>query len=592
MLYNFFMKKVELLSPAKDKETAIAAINSGCDALYIGASDFGARKAVGNSLDDIKEIVEYAHKFYVRVHVTINTILTDEELISAQELIKKLYEIGVDAIIVQDMGILKLAKEGKLPPIALHVSTQCDTRTLEKAKFFDNLGVSRVILAREMSLEKIKEICENVNCEVETFIHGALCVSYSGQCYLSASIGGRSANRGECAQPCRKKYTLIDKEGNVISKNKHLLNLKDFNASIHLKELIDAKVKSFKIEGRLKDKNYVKNVVNFYRREIDKYSLKTSSGKIFTDFEPDLNKTFNRGYTDYFLEKRKDCFNFQTPKMTGENIGKVTKIAKNYLEINSSVTLNNQDGLCFFNNGELEGFLINKIEGNRVFPNKMPEVKVGTELFRNVDSKFLKKMENAEFKRRIKVDFEFENGILTAVDEDKNKVKIQFLENETPKNPEKMLENFKNQLQKTGESDFYTEKISINGNLPFLPISKINEYRRKILALLMQERLKNYPKEVQKPLNYAKFSKETIDYRGNVHNKVAKEFYKNCDCEVCEMSVESTNNYSGKELMRTKHCLKFAHNLCKSPKKLFLIDEKGKKYRLEFDCKNCEMIIL
>ena len=586
------MKKVELLSPAKDKETAIAAINSGCDALYIGASDFGARKAVGNSLDDTKEIVEYAHKFYVRVHVTINTILTDEELISAQELIKKLYEIGVDAIIVQDMGILKLAKEGKLPPIALHVSTQCDTRTLEKAKFFDNLGVSRVILAREMSLEKIKEICENVNCEVETFIHGALCVSYSGQCYLSASIGGRSANRGECAQPCRKKYTLIDKEGNVISKNKHLLNLKDFNASIHLKELIDAKVKSFKIEGRLKDKNYVKNVVNFYRREIDKYSLKTSSGKIFTDFEPDLNKTVNRGYTDYFLEKRKDCFNFQTPKMTGENIGKVTKIAKNYLEINSSVTLNNQDGLCFFNNGELEGFLINKIEGNRVFPNKMPEVKVGTELFRNVDSKFLKKMENAEFKRRIKVDFEFENGILTAVDEDKNKVKIQFLENETPKNPEKMLENFKNQLQKTGESDFYTEKISINGNLPFLPISKINEYRRKILALLMQERLKNYPKEVQKPLNYAKFSKETIDYRGNVHNKVAKEFYKNCDCEVCEMSVESTNNYSGKELMRTKHCLKFAHNLCKSPKKLFLIDEKGKKYRLEFDCKNCEMIIL
>ncbi len=591
MLYNLFMKKVELLSPAKDKETAIAAINSGCDALYIGASDFGARKAVGNSLEDIKEIVEYAHKFYVKVHVTINTILTDEELFQAKELIKKLYEIGVDAIIVQDTGIFELAINGELPPIALHASTQCNTRTLEKAKFFDNLGVSRVILAREMSLEKIKEICENVNCEVETFVHGALCVSYSGQCYLSASIGGRSANRGECAQPCRKKYTLIDEEGNILAKDKHLLSLKDFNASEHLEKLIDTGVKSFKIEGRLKDKNYVKNVVNFYRKEIDKYALKTSSGKVFTNFEPDVNKTFNRGYTDYFLEKRKNCFNFETPKMTGESIGKVSKIGKNYFEINTLINLNSQDGLCFFENGELTGFLVNKIEGKRIFPNKMPQISAGTEIFRNFDSKFSKELENTEFKRRIKVDFVFENGILSAIDEDKNEVKIQFLENETPKNPQKMLENFKNQLRKTGESDFYTEKISINGDLPFLPISKINDYRRKILALLMEERLKNYPMEVQKLLRHTDFPQKTIDYHGNVHNRIAKSFYKNCDCEVCEMGAESTKNFSNKELMRTKHCLKFAFNMCKSPKNLFLIDEKGKKYKLEFDCKNCEMII-
>ena len=285
-----------------------------------------------NNLFTIEEIFKKVERFknYIFDKGGV-TFSGGEPLLQAKELIQKLYEIGVDAIIVQDMGIFELAINGELPPIALHASTQCNTRTLEKAKFFDNLGVSRVILAREMSLEKIKEICENVNCEVETFVHGALCVSYSGQCYLSASIGGRSANRGECAQPCRKKYTLIDEEGNILAKDKHLLSLKDFNASKYLEKLIDAGVKSFKIEGRLKDKNYVKNVVNFYRKEIDKYALKTSSGKVFTNFEPNVNKTFNRGYTDYFLEKRKNCFNFETPKMTGESIGKVSKIGKNYL---------------------------------------------------------------------------------------------------------------------------------------------------------------------------------------------------------------------------------------------------------------------
>ena len=335
------MKKVELLAPAKDKKTAFAAINSGCDALYIGASNFGARKKVPNSIEDIKEIVDYAHKFYVRVHVTINTILDDNELIEAKNLIQKLYDIGVDAIIFQDMGIFELAKRGKLPPIELHASTQCDNRTLEKAKFFDNLGVSRIILARELSLEQIKEICENTNAEIETFIHGALCVSYSGQCYLSHFIGGRSANRGECAQACRKKYTLVDDKDNIIAKDKYLLSLKDFNASKHLKKLIDAGVKSFKIEGRLKDENYVKNVVAYYRNEIDKLASKTSSGKVFLDFEPNVNKSFNRGFTDYFLplsltlspKGRGEIYNFESPKSQGEYLGKVTKIGRNYFEI-------------------------------------------------------------------------------------------------------------------------------------------------------------------------------------------------------------------------------------------------------------------
>ena len=350
------MKCVELLAPAKNLETAIAAINSGADAIYIGAEDFGARKNAPNSLSDIEKLVNYAHKFYVRIHVVINTILNDTELDKAVKLVKKLYNIGVDAIIVQDMGLIKAAIDGKIPPIQIHASTQCDNRTLEKAKFFNDLGLSRVILARELSLEKIEEICENTDCEVETFIHGALCVSYSGQCYFSYANGGRSANRGECAQPCRKKYSLIDEKGKVILKDKYLLSLKDFNASDSIEKLISCGVKSFKIEGRLKDINYVKNVVAYYNDLLNKYAQRTSSGKIFLDFEPDTDKTFNRGYTDYFLNGRGQCFNFLSPKSRGQKLGKVKRICHNYFEIDAD--LNPQDGLCFIKDGEMSGFLV------------------------------------------------------------------------------------------------------------------------------------------------------------------------------------------------------------------------------------------
>ena len=601
------MKKVELLAPAKDKKTAIAAINSGCDALYIGAQNFGARKKVPNSLEDIKEIVDYAHRFYVKVHVTVNTILTDAELVEAQELIQNLYDIGVDAIIVQDTGIFKLAIDGKLPPIVLHASTQCDNRTLEKVKFFKELGVSRVILAREMSVEQIKNICsplpgEDVRrtgegaIEIETFIHGALCVSYSGQCYFSHYIGGRSANRGECAQACRKKYSLVDDKGNIIAKDKYLLSMKDFNASSHLKELIDAGVKSFKIEGRLKDENYVKNVVAYYRCEIDKFAQKTSSGKIFLDFEPDVKKSFNRGFTDYFLDGRKRCFNFDTPKSIGEKLGKITKAGRDYFEIGGQegkkaggqacIRINPQDGLYF--NGQ--GCLVNKVEGNKIYPNKMDGIAVGVEVFRNYDTKFEKQLESSKIKRQIGIKFSFKNGILTVTDEDENYVNFTLDSCEKAKNPEKMKENFITQLKKTGDSDFYVEAIEISEEIPFMPISQINEIRRTILEKLMNERLKNYKRELQKPLKLFKFPKENLDYRANIHNKCAKEFYENCGCEVCEMSAES--GAFPTELMRTKHCLKFAFNMCKSPKKLFLIDEKGKKYPLMFDCKNCEMVVL
>lgn len=579
--------KLELLAPAQNKECAISAIKYGADAIYIGAKAFGARSAAGNTLADIKEVVDYAHKFYVRVYCTINTILDNSEILEAQKLIEALYKIKVDGIIVQDMGIFELAIEGKLPPIPLFASTQCNNRTLEKVQFFDKLGIGRVILARELSLKEIEEICKNTSCEIETFVHGALCVSYSGQCYLSYSIGGRSANRGECAQPCRKKYSLVDEKGNVLAKDKHLLSLKDFNASEHLKELSEIGVSSFKIEGRLKDENYIKNVVAYYRNKLDKIGEKTSSGKVFLDFEPDVAKSFNRGFTDYFLVERKKIFNFETPKSIGEKIGKIEQVCKNYFVIKNN-NLHAQDGLYF--NGT--GCLVNKVEGDKIYPNKMFGIKEGLIVYRNSDIEFEKQLKNSKTKRQIAVNITINDNSIEAIDEDNNKVILQIGSEEFAKNQEKMQETLTRQMQKTGESDFFCEKIAINcQNLPFLPIAKINNLRRELFEKLMEERLKNYKNQKQKPLKYTSFSETEMDFRANVHNDYAKKIYEKCNCKIVENSLESGVSIKNKPLMTTKHCLKFAFNLCKKPINLYLIDEKNQKYKLKFDCKNCQMQI-
>jgi putative protease len=586
------MKCVELLAPAKNFETAIAAINSGADAIYIGASYFGARKNAPNSLQDIEKLVNYAHKFYVKIHVTINTILNDKELVEAIELVKNLYNIGVDAIIIQDMGLLKAAIDGKIPPIQIHMSTQCDNRTYDKVKFYDDLGVSRVILARELSLNQISEICKNTNCEIEIFIHGALCVSYSGQCYMSYANGGRSANRGECAQPCRKKYSLVNDKGKSILKDKYLLSLKDFNVSESIKELIDCGVKSFKIEGRLKDINYVKNVVAYYNEEINKYANRTSSGKVFLDFKPNVYKTFNRGYTDYFLKTRGQCFNFMSPKSRGEKLGKVKRVFHNYFEIDAEVSA--QDGLCYIHNGEMFGFLVNKVEGKKVYPNNMSRLTTGTVIYRNYDSKFEKALNNSKSVRKIGVKFVVNDNKIYAFDENDNVVYIDLPLGDVPNSLNKMKQNFVEQLKKTGNSEFYTIEVLIkDDNIPFIPISKINELRRELLSLLMNERLANYHQSLQKHIGYRDFYRKTLDYRANVYNSEAKLFYNNCNCEILEYALESSKNIkSGIELMRTKHCLKYAADLCSQPcGKLYLVDENNKKYPLGFDCKNCEMVV-
>ena len=571
------MNSIELLAPAKNKTCAFAAINHGADAIYIAAENFGARKLAANSLLDLQEVINYAQKFNVKVYITLNTILNDDELQQAQALIEALEKIHADAIIIQDMGLLSLEHE-----IPFHASTQCDISTLQKAKFLENVGFKRIVLARELSLAQIEEIKQNTNLELEVFIHGALCVSYSGQCYLSKSIGARSANRGDCAQPCRKKYSLVDQNGNIIRENEHLLSLKDFNASKHIQKLAQLGVKSFKIEGRLKDESYVKNVVGYYRKLIDSLGLqKTSYGNVRLDFEPNPELSFNRGFTDYFLEKRKDCFSFKSVNSKGEFLGKVSKIGKNYFEANIKTTA--QDGLWF----ETDGCLINKVENGKIYPNKMPNIKIGSKIFRTFNAEFERKLKNSKTRRVIPAKIEFGDKVINAWDEFGNCATVEYSFKETANNVEKMKQNIETAFKKSGSSVYEVNEVTFSTEeIPFLPISKLNELRRQVLETL-EEREFSYPKQVLKPAPLA----GTVDYRANILNKKSEEFYQACGCEVVEYAPEGGTSLEHKCVMRTKHCLKFACNLCGKDVKLFLVDEKGKKYSLQFNCDKCEMEI-
>ena len=589
--------KTELLAPAKDKYTAFAAIDCGADAVYIGCTSFGARKNAANSLEDIKEVVEYAHKFWAKVYVTVNTILTDSELDEAVELVKKLDKIDVDAVLIQDMGLLNKLMQINIR-MPLHASTQCDNRNVEKVGFLNSLGLSRVVLARELSIKQVREIHEKYpNVELEAFVHGALCVSYSGQCYLSQYIGGRSANRGECAQPCRKKYSVLDESGNIIKKDFYALCLKDFNASNHIKEMIDAGIFSFKIEGRLKDIGYVKNVVSYYRQLLDNYSDKSSSGRSQCTFTPDVEKSFNRGFTDYFLNGRGECYNQISPKSRGKYIGKIIGAKGGAFLVETGMDINSQDGLCFFDNDEMEGFLVNKSEktdrGVLIYPNRQIKFKTGTKLYRNLDIQFEKELLQP-VKRQIDIVVNIESGKIELKDEDGISIIVDIPSKEQAKNQEKMNETFIKQFSKTGESDFYITKIELSGNVPFMPISEINKLRRDAFDKLMQKRLLSYKREErgEMPNSAKSFTPKELDYRANIHNTEAEKFYKKYGFSVKERSLETKIPNRQIELMRTKHCIKYALNMCKSPQKLILQDEKGVKYPLAFDCKNCEMAVL
>ena len=579
--------RTELLAPAKDKETAFAAIDCGADAIYIGAPRFGARKNVPNTLEDIKEVIDYAHKYWAKVFITMNTILTDSELKDAVQLAIKLDELGADALIIQDMGLLESLIELELS-IPIHMSTQCDNYLPEKVKFFNDIGVSRVILARELSIEQIEKIHrENPDLELESFVHGALCVSMSGQCYLSQAIGERSANRGECAQPCRKKYSVLTAEGKIIKKDFYALCLKDFNASNYLIELKNAGIVSFKIEGRLKDITYVKNVVAYYRERMGKGS---SSGKSFYSFIPNPEKSFNRGFTSYFLKGRTDCFNQESPKSKGEYLGEVINIGKNWIKVKTDKSIHQQDGIYF--NGD--GFKVNKAFENIIYPNKKFKFKVGDKLWRNYDSTFEKELLKP-VKRQIEVSLFVDNDSLILIDEDNIKVTMTLPSSEKSKNPEKMKETFIKQFSKTGDSDFYIRDFEINTEIAFMPVSVINQLRRDLFDKLMNKRIEYYNNNRQKQskMTHSKYYQNTLDYRANIHNKKAKEFYEKCGVtEILEPSFETKRPQRQVELMRCKHCIKYALNLCKSKTHLVLQDEFGKIYPLKFDCNNCEMSLI
>jgi 23S rRNA 5-hydroxycytidine C2501 synthase len=602
--------KLELLSPAKDYTGGVAAINCGADAVYIGAPKFGARAMAGNSLKDIEQLIQYAHRYWVKTYITVNTLLFDNELSEAEKLISQLYEIGADAIIVQDFGVLEM----NLPPIPLFASTQTNNASVEKVSFLEQAGFNRVILARELSLEQISTIKQHTNIDLEFFIHGALCVCYSGQCYFSFAVNGRSANRGECSQPCRMMYDLIDSEGKVVVKDKYLLSLKDLNLSMYLYELIDAGVTSFKIEGRLKDINYIKNVTAYYRERIDSLLnnnlplVKSSSGKVKLFFTPDLYKTFNRGYTNYFINgKNSSMSSFNSQKSLGKEIGKVTALHKDCFEIKTGEKISNGDGLCFFNRAkELSGLSVNKTEGKKIYPNEMKDLSIGTIIYRNNDHMFEKTLAGKYAERKIYADIYIseKNGqiLINANDEDNNSISFEWqVEKEPAQNAEIADFNLRKQITKSGNSIFSVTNLYIHFEKPyFFPLSIINELRRNIFLKLEEERNKNRPAELRNNAqNKIHFNTAAINYRGNVTNKKSIEFYNNAGVQSIEKGLELQHNFENKTLMTCKFCIKNELGICpletkttgKFKEPLYLAD-KNKKYKLIFDCNKCEMSVI
>ncbi|NDP21240.1 MAG: U32 family peptidase [Paludibacter sp.] len=600
------MRKIELLSPAKNLECGLAAINHGADAVYIGASQFGARAAAANSVEDIATLVKYAHQYRVKVLVALNTILTDDQLPEAEKLIWEIYEAGADALIIQDMGILQL----KLPPIAIHASTQTDNRSVEKVKFLEDVGFSRVVLARELNLEQIKVISDQTKVELEAFVHGALCVSYSGQCYMSQANCGRSANRGQCAQYCRLPYHLLDADDNILLKNKHLLSLKDLDLSDSLEEMMNAGVTSFKIEGRLKDVDYVKNITAYYRKKLDAIFegntrfQKASAGRTTIFFDPNPEKSFRRGNTDYFLHGRKsDIVQLDTPKSMGEAIGKVKEIGDYYFTMSSAEKLNNGDGLCFINpHGDLTGFRVNKVDGRRVYPADMPKLSEGIWLYRNQDQAFEKILKGKTAERKVGVHIFFKETTKGFKIEltDENNIPCVFeveCDKQPAQKPEAVNDNIKNQLSKLGNTIYEATDIQIEINAPwFFPASQLSEWRRQAIEKLDEVRANSYVREPKRDSIAATYPIKQLNYLGNVTNKLSEEFYHSHGVEEIMPGFE-VKAEEGVPLMFTKHCIKYTLGWCPKEgykatfKEPLYLKNGDQMYELTFDCKLCEMRI-
>ena len=622
------MKQIELLAPARDIQVGIAAIDCGADAVYIAGPQFGARQAAGNAIEDIRQLCEYAHKFGVRIFVALNTILYDEELEQAYRQMLDVQEAGVDAIIVQDMAVMEMARKGignlkEEIRIPLHASTQCAIRTPEQAAFLESMGFSRLILERELSLDQIRAIREAVTCELEFFVHGALCVCYSGQCYLSEKIAGRSANRGACIQACRSRYDLADENGRILVRNKALLSLKDYNLRNRLQDLAEAGITSFKIEGRLKNASYVRNVVRDYSLALDEIISSNpgiyergSFGSVKGGFVPDTAKTFNRGYTELFLDgKRGKWAAMDAAKSMGEEIGKVTGISRDKSSITiqpsrKGITLSNGDGFSFVaRSGDVCGFRGDVCEGNVIRCKIIPEIFVGAVIYRNISAAFEKELERNKCKRDIRVEVSIaitkaENGWkaeVKAESEDGRTVSgIYYADSQLADNQRRMAAMIGEQISKTaGHYRFIELSLEALEGVPLLSASFINSIRRdiaeKLEALpcgkkdLLLRNIEVYDKDGNE------ISQKKTSYKNNISNRLSEAAYRSCGAESIEPAYE-ISHASNAELMRTKYCLRYElgmcpkHHGCKNTGHLYLLNN-GQKFVLSFDCRNCEMTL-
>ena len=627
--------QLELLSPARDADIGIEAVNHGADAVYIGGPGFGARASAGNALADIERLCRHAHRFDARIFVTLNTILRDDELEPARQLAWQLYEAGADALIIQDMGLLQL----DLPPIQLHASTQTDIRTPEKARFLQDAGLSQIVLARELDLQEIAAIrdalgaaTDPARCTLEFFIHGALCVAYSGQCYISHAHTGRSANRGDCSQACRLPYQVLDAQGRFVAHDAHVLSMKDNNQSFNLRPLIDAGVRSFKIEGRYKDMGYVKNITAHYRRLFDEILeerpelARAASGRCTFSFTPDPNQNFNREFTDYFVNGRKDDIGaFDTPKNPGQPIGFVTRVAKDHFDLmtdDPALQLSNGDGLCYFDQQkELVGAQTNRVESLgdgawRVCPKdpmaQLHDLRQGTVINRNRSMDWARTLEKKSADRRIGVWLKLsetgEGLQLSATDEDGNAASAQTqLAHAAPKDEANNDAKLRESLAKLGETIFTPIDIVLDVPRPwFVPASVANALRRDAIAALEAARAAAWQRlpraePVQPP---APYPEDSLTYLANVFNHAARDFYAQHGVKVIDAAYESHEEEGEVSLMITKHCVRFSLSLCPKQAKgvigvkgtvkaepLQLVNGK-EKLTLRFDCKPCEMHVV
>ena len=614
---------LELLAPAKNADIGIEAIRHGADAVYIGGPAFGARVGAGNTVQDIERLAAFAHRFHARVFITLNTIFRDDEIEDARRLAWQMFDAGADALILQDMGLL----ETDLPPIELHASTQTDIRTPQRAGFLADVGFSQIVLARELSLPEIRAIHARVGDDeaapvLEFFIHGALCVAFSGQCYISHAHTGRSANRGECSQACRLPYNLEDKQGRIVAFDKHLLSMKDNDQSANLRALADAGIRSFKIEGRLKDMAYVKNSTAHYRQLIDRLIEKApqlyaraSSGHCSYSFDPRPEKTFNRGATDYFVNGRHaDIAAFDTPSFAGAASGTVTRIGPDWFEVDSEEHFANGDGISYLSRGRrLAGLRVNIAEGKRLFPNEMPDdpdgFKVGIEIHRNRDQVFERLLEKESAERRIGITVELaetaDGFALTLTDENgiEGHASIAHAK-EAAKNPERLLLAIGESLGKFGATDFKATDVRIVLAEPwFLPASAINALRRDAVAKLVAAREAARPRParavpVEPP---ALYPERELSYLANVLNSKARAFYHRHGVQLIADAYEADTTPGDVSLMITKHCLRYSHSLCPKEAKgwvtgvnaepMTLVNGK-ERLTLRFDCRKCEMHVV